>query len=206
MAMALLSIVPSSEHHDSSLDDGTESVHITCSFCGCLGGAYISIPDYHGPYLAYSERSIKDVLFHKPSRSCQDGRGRSLCRVREHMRLGHVVQCMLDHAPMIQKQLGSMKRAGEQCYLAVARFILGTVQDIQERPEYCQTCRLLLGRATERPDDKLRIPVEQDLDEPTEYLDWNTWNVPAGSKDKFVTLRVGNECKVNSSPPCLCAC
>ena len=97
--------------------------------------------DFHRP-------GTQRVLFHEACRQCPDTPEDQFCARCKHMRLRHLIQCLLlteSESDIAQDALhGWIPNRLDDIYLS-----LGSVQDLEEHSHCCKTCRMFAGVARE---------------------------------------------------------
>lgn len=131
-------------------DDGAEEI---CPLCDCLicvrtepSGASES------PYWQRHDKckftSAQIASFHKACHQCRDMSQDSLCMVCKHMRLRHLIQCLLFGDSLTrQDPLDSSITIPVKVQRIYLR--LGCVRDLEERSKFCDMCRIFSRAAKE---------------------------------------------------------
>lgn len=137
-----------------SADDPTQPI---CPLCDCLENVYVvmgtrfrRISAHFGvnSNCRFNRLIIQRSYFHEACHRCPNIPEHQLCAECKHMRLRHLIQCLLlADFDSKEKPLGDSKAS--QVRLSHINLILGSVQSIQERSSYCETCRMFAGGARE---------------------------------------------------------
>lgn len=136
---------------EKEASDGDEG---TCPLCDCLRRARIrrtTTPEGYD-YLGGSGPNrprIQRVCFHRACHQCSDTADDLLCARCKHMRLRHLTQCLLLAEPHAEEKVLMDDSGVGSTILDGISLSLGSVQDLEERSHYCDTCRLFSGRARE---------------------------------------------------------
>lgn len=154
-----------------------EEVEETCSLCDCLEHVQVKheLPSggcrYHQLRKGSLDKNKLKILrtyFHEACHQCPEISEESLCAECKHMRLGHLVRCiLLADSPAEKYGLkGSISFSMTPAHIDLR---LGRVQDLEDRSLYCDTCRMLFGAAKEvmeqtglLPDATCRLTLERE--------------------------------------------
>ncbi|RAK90920.1 HET-domain-containing protein [Aspergillus costaricaensis CBS 115574] len=122
------------------LCDCLEDILVESTVTGCCAtnNSYgLKQGDFHRP-------GTQKVLFHEACPRCPDTLEDDLCPRCKHMRLRHLIQCLLlneSESDIAQDALhGWIPNRLDDIYLS-----LGSIQDLEEHSHYCNTCRITIG-------------------------------------------------------------
>lgn len=90
---------------------------------------------------------IQRAYFHEPCHQCNTTPEDQLCARCKHMRLRHLIQCLLLASHADAHALDSFEQF--QTTLEDIYLNLGSVQGLEERSHSCETCRMFSGPAKE---------------------------------------------------------
>lgn len=138
----------SSEPHFDSADSsalGENDTRDTCSLCDCLedvitetiGGSEVSgwSSLNHRGWDSPERHQTQRAFFHQPCERCSSTTNDTLCSFCNHMRLKHLVQCLI-LADIDVEPRSSIREIDLD---------LGSSQGLEERSFNCDTCRLFAG-------------------------------------------------------------
>ncbi|PYH28174.1 HET domain-containing protein [Aspergillus neoniger CBS 115656] len=125
-----------------------------CSLCNCLEDMTFTRETPSGRYSGYNFRNcrmkksrVQAAYFHKGCHQCPSISQDLLCVVCKHMRLRHLIQCILLADSLTEEVLNRPKRY--PCSLDTISLELGCARDLEERSIYCDICRFFSGTAKE---------------------------------------------------------
>lgn len=126
----------------------------TCPLCDCLIAAEIGCTTTPIGYESNKEGDpnrprIQRVCFHRACHQCPDTADDLLCARCKHMRLRHLTQCLLLAGPQSEDKVLMDDSQELSAILDAISLGLGSAQDLEERSQYCDTCRMFSGRARE---------------------------------------------------------
>lgn len=125
-------------------DDYTEDV---CSLCDCLEEIeYFGTPNSSGKRGLHrlkevDKARVRTNYFHKACNQCPSLSQDSLCINCKHMRLRHIIQCLL----LDESHAEDVVHGSSRIYQVLLN--LGSIHNLEERSQYCDICRMLAAAA-----------------------------------------------------------
>ncbi|RAH53990.1 hypothetical protein BO85DRAFT_471635 [Aspergillus piperis CBS 112811] len=170
-------VLPFSSIAKEGEEDEDEEI---CSLCNCLEDMTFTRETPSGRYGGYSFRTcrmkksrVQAAYFHKGCHQCPSISQDLLCVVCKHMRLRHLIQCILLADSLTEEEvLNRPKQYQYPCSLDTISLELGCARDLEERSIYCDTCRFFSGTAKEFTNGgvKSSISIQLFLERPRKKL------------------------------------
>ena len=153
MACSQVGVLHNSEC-ETEEKDYYDIIESTCPLCDCLIKAGIRCTKPPIGYESIREGDpnrprIQRVCFHRACHQCPDTADDLLCARCKHMRLRHLTQCLLLAGPQSEAKVLMDDSREVSAILRSISLSLGSAQDLEERSQYCDTCRMFSGRVRE---------------------------------------------------------